>query len=142
MSGDRQWSTAESGYIGNNLATLTEPVVERFENPRLQIEEPTLFTHLRGTCSRCIGQLVYLPRTRSVPEKSNSNLGRGSLLTRSLRRDLSREMICETLATESFGNPVSRADKLTLPGAKAHFKLLVSGTQIAVAIRLWFRASP
>jgi hypothetical protein len=45
-------------------------------------------------------------------------------------------MICETLATESFGNPVTFADKLTLPGASAHFKLLVSGTQIAVEIRL------
>ncbi len=80
--------------------------------------------------------MAYLPRTRSIPEKSNSNLWRGSLLTRSLRRDLSKEMICETLATESFGNPVTLADKLTLPGASAHFKLLVSGTQTAVEMRL------
>jgi hypothetical protein len=80
--------------------------------------------------------VVDLPSTKSIPEKSNSNLGRGSLLTRSLRRDLSREMICETLATESFGNPVTLADKLTLPGASAHFRLLVSGTQIAVEMRL------
>src|SRR5215467_6870548 len=64
-------------------------------------------------------------RARSIPEKSNSNLWRGSLLTRSLRRDLSKEMTCETFATESFGNPVTRADRLTLPGASAHFKLLV-----------------
>lgn len=49
---------------------------------------------------------------------------------------LSKEMICETLATESFANPVTRADKLTLPGASAHFKLLVSGKQMAVEMRL------
>jgi hypothetical protein len=49
---------------------------------------------------------------------------------------LSKEMICETLTTESFGNPVTRADKVTLPGASAHFKLLVSGRQIAVEMRL------
>jgi hypothetical protein len=83
-----------------------------------------------------VGYEACLPRTRSIPERSNSNLRRGSLLTRSLRRDLSNEMICETFATESFGNPVTRADRLTLPGAGAHFKLLVSGTQMAVEMRL------
>ncbi len=50
-------------------------------------------------------------------------------------------MICDTLATESFGSPVTRADKLTLPGARAHFKLLVRGTHTTVAMRLWFSAS-
>jgi hypothetical protein len=45
-------------------------------------------------------------------------------------------MICETFATEFFGNPVTGADKLTLPGASAHFKLLVSGMQMAVEMRL------
>jgi hypothetical protein len=45
-------------------------------------------------------------------------------------------MIRETFATESLGNPVTRADKLTLPGASAHFKLLVSGTQMSVGMRL------
>jgi hypothetical protein len=45
-------------------------------------------------------------------------------------------MICDTFATESFGNPDTRADKLTLPGASAHFKLLVNGTQMAVEMRL------
>lgn len=93
-------------------------------------------TSRRSSFGEPHGYQVYLPRTRSIPEKSNSNLCRGNLLTRSLRRDLSKEMICETLATESFGNPVTPADKLTLPGASAHFKLLVSGTQIAVEMRL------
>jgi hypothetical protein len=51
-------------------------------------------------------------------------------------------MICDTLATESLGSPATRADKLTLPGAKAHFKLLVNGTQTTVEIRLWLSASP
>src|SRR5579863_2445024 len=88
------------------------------------------------------GTNFYLPSTRSIPEKSNSSLARGSLPTRSVSRDLSREMICETLATESFGSPVTRADKLRLPGARAHFRLLVSGTQTTVEIRLWLSASP
>src|SRR5579872_2923441 len=87
------------------------------------------------------GTNFYLPSTRSIPEKSNSNFDRGSLPTRSVSRDLSREITCDTLATESFGSPVTRADKLTLPGAIAHFRLLVSGTQTTVEIRLWLRAS-
>jgi hypothetical protein len=84
---------------------------------------------------------TYLPNTKSIPANSNSSFGRGSLPTRSANRDLSSETICDTFATESFGNPVTRADKLTLPGARPHFKLLVSGTQIAVAMRLWLSAS-
>lgn len=88
------------------------------------------------------GTDFYLPSTRSIPEKSNSTLDRGSLPTRSVSRDLSREITFETLATESFGSPVTRADKLTLPGARAHFRLLVSGTQTTVEIRLWLSASP
>lgn len=88
------------------------------------------------------GTNFYLPSTRSIPEKSNSNLDRGSLPTRSVSSDLSRETIRDTLATESFGSPVTRADKLTLPGARVHFRLLVSGTQTTVEIRLWLSASP
>ena len=52
------------------------------------------------------------------------------------QKGLSKDMICETFATESIGNPVTRADKLTLPGASAHFRLLVRGTQMAVEMRL------
>ncbi len=88
------------------------------------------------------GTNFYLPSTRSIPEKSNSSFARGSLPTRSVSRDLSSEISCETLAAESFGSPVTRVDKLTLPGARAHFRLLVSGTQTTVEIRLWLRASP
>ena len=51
-------------------------------------------------------------------------------------------MICETFATESLGRPVIAAVNSTFPGAFAHRRLLVSGTQIAVAKRLRFRASP
>lgn len=68
---------------------------------------------------------AYLPSTNSIPEMSNSNFGRGSLPTLAVKRDLSREMICDTLATESFGKPVTAADKRRLPGASAHFRLLV-----------------
>jgi len=80
------------------------------------------------------GTNFYLPSTRSIPEKSNSSLARGSLPARSVSRDLSSEISCDTLATESFSSPVTRADKLTLPGARAHFRLLVSGTQTTVEI--------
>jgi hypothetical protein len=83
----------------------------------------------------------YLPITKSIPANSNCSFGRGSLLTRSVNRDLSSETICDTLATESFGNPVACAGKLTLPGAKPHFRLLVTGTQTTVAMRLWLSAS-
>jgi hypothetical protein len=47
-----------------------------------------------------------------------------------------------TFATESFESPVVFASSLTLPGASPHSRLLVNGTQIVVAIRLWFNASP
>ena len=48
-------------------------------------------------------------------------------------------MTCDTFATESFGNPVTRVVSSTLPGASAHRRLLVSGTQITVAMRLLLR---
>ena len=86
-------------------------------------------------------QLLYLPRTTSIPEKTSSSLARGSLPTRSVRRSLSRVTIWETLATESLESPVMRAGRETFPGAAAHFMLLVSGTQTAVAMRLRFKAS-
>lgn len=50
-------------------------------------------------------------------------------------------MIWEALATESFGRPVSRDDSRTFPGASAHVRLLVSGTQTTVASLLRFNAS-
>lgn len=43
-------------------------------------------------------------------------------------------MICETFATESFGNIVTLVANSTLPGAAAHFRLLVNGTQTTVRI--------
>ena len=48
----------------------------------------------------------------------------------------------ETFATESFGSPVTRAGRETLPGASAQRRLLVKGTHTTVAIRLRFMASP
>src|SRR5579864_1669603 len=59
-----------------------------------------------------------------------------------MRRSLSKVTIWETFATESFGNPVRRADSETFPGAFAHRRLPVRGTQTTVAIRLRFKASP
>jgi hypothetical protein len=51
-------------------------------------------------------------------------------------------MIWEALATESLGRPVVRAGRSTLPGASAHRRLLVKGTQTTLLIRLRFSASP
>jgi hypothetical protein len=48
-------------------------------------------------------------------------------------------MICDALATESFGRPATFAGRSTFPGARAQVRLLVKGTQTTVAIRLRFR---
>ncbi len=61
---------------------------------------------------------------------------------RSSRSDRSRATICVAFATESFGRPVIAALNSTFPGASAQSRLLVSGTQTAVASRLRFSASP
>jgi len=53
----------------------------------------------------------------------------------------SRATINETFATESFGRPVKDDFNSTLPGASAHFILLVNGTHTTVPILLWFTAS-
>ena len=58
----------------------------------------------------------------------------------SVNEDLSRVTIWDTLATESFGNPVSWAFNNRFPGASAHLRLLVKGTQTTVAIRLRLKA--
>lgn len=84
---------------------------------------------------------IYSPRTIRTPARTSSSFDRRSFPTPTVRTVLSKLIICETLATESFGNPVARATRWTLPGASAHLRLLVSGTQITVAIRLRFKAS-
>lgn len=89
---------------------------------------------LGGRCQR--------PNTVSIPENSNSTFARESLPVRSVSRFLSNVTSCDTFATESFGNPVWRAASNTLPGASDQRRLLVSGTHIAVAIRLRFKGSP
>ena len=85
------------------------------------------------------GDLAYRPNTTSIPERINSSFDGGSFPTCSASRDLSSVTIWETLATHSFGSPVSRDASRTFPGASAHFRLLVSGTQTTVAIRLRFK---
>jgi hypothetical protein len=57
------------------------------------------------TCASCLGP------TRPVRSES---------------KERSSAMICDTLATESFGNPVAFADRSTLPGAPAQVILLLS----------------
>ena len=51
-------------------------------------------------------------------------------------------VIWEALATESWGRPVAFAGSSVFPGASAQVRLLVSGTQTTVAIRLRFKGLP
>ena len=76
------------------------------------------------------------PRMVSIPANTSSNRRRGILRTRSVRTCLSRATVRETFATESCGNPVSALGSRTFPGASAHLRLLVRGTQRTVAMRL------
>ena len=48
-------------------------------------------------------------------------------------------MIWDALATESFGKPAVPAGINVLPGASAHTRLLVRGTQTTVRSRLRFK---
>lgn len=79
---------------------------------------------------------AYRPSTVSMPASSNSNWRRGSLPTHSVNCRLSMATISETFATDSLGRPVALPVRCTLPGASVHLKLLVSGTQTTVLIRL------
>jgi hypothetical protein len=93
------------------------------------------------TFGRRRGERAYVPRTIWIPLRSNSSFGRGNRPTRSVSRFLSTLTICETTATEFCGRPVIREERWMLPGAKAHLKLLVRGTQRTVAILLRFKLS-
>jgi hypothetical protein len=77
-----------------------------------------------------------------MPVRINSKWRLDSLPTSSVSNSRSRVMIWEALATESLGRPVARAGRSTLPGASAHRRLLVKGTQTTLLIRLRFSASP
>jgi len=88
------------------------------------------------------GSTTSIPSTISIPKSTSSSLAFANFPIRSVRKDLSSVMSCETLATESFGRPVAFATRSTLPGASAQRRLLVSGTQTTVAIRLRLNASP
>lgn len=82
------------------------------------------------------------PRTRSIPEKTSSSMVCGRCPVRSVSSSRSTVMSCETFATESLGNPVSRARRIRFPGAEARRRLLVRGTTTTVAIRLRLKALP
>lgn len=82
------------------------------------------------------------PRMRSIPLRIRLSFSAGTLPALSVRVDLSIAVICETLATESLGNPVIFALKAALPGACAQSILLVRGTQTTVRIELRFMESP
>ena len=60
-----------------------------------------------------------------MPVRIDSNWCLESLPTSSVSNSRSRVMIWEALATESFGRPVARAGRSTLPGASAQRRLLV-----------------
>jgi hypothetical protein len=109
---------------------------------KVRIYFPQAVIQLFGSALAGLAAHDYLPRTVSIPERTNSSLERGSLLTRTVRKSLSKLTIWDTLATDSFGRPLRRVSRRTFPGAKAHLRLLVSGTQTTVAMRLRFNASP
>lgn len=77
-----------------------------------------------------------------MPERIKSSWRLDTFATSSVSNSRSRVMICDTLATESFGSAVVRADRRTLPGASAQRRLLVKGTQTMVLMRLRFNVSP
>jgi hypothetical protein len=77
-----------------------------------------------------------------MPVRSKSSFAAEILPTRLANRDLSTVMIWDTFATDSFGSPVALGERDTFPGARAHLRFEVSGTQTTVAIRLRFNASP
>src|SRR5206468_11771804 len=82
------------------------------------------------------------PRMMSIPDRISSTFALVRRPTCSVSRALSSATICETFATDSLGSPVALCDSSTLPGAFAHFTLLVSGTHTTVAMRLLLMASP
>jgi hypothetical protein len=88
-------------------------------------------------CGRC-----HRPRTTSIPRRMSARGFGGRSDTRCVSASRSIVTSWDTLATDSFASPVTRADRRTFPGASAHRRLLVSGTQTAVAIRLRLSASP
>jgi len=114
------------------------------QRPRRPPQSPRHPSHrdVRPSARARCWTAAYRPSTTSIPESTSPSCARGNLPVRSVSSALSRLTTCETLATESFGSPVKRGESITLPGALAHLRLLVSGTQIAVAIRLLFSASP
>ena len=77
-----------------------------------------------------------------MPDSTNSKWRLDTLPTSSISNSRSRVMICDAFTTESFGRPVARAGRSTLPGASAQRRLLVSGTQTMVLKRLRLSASP
>ncbi len=95
---------------------------------------------LASSPSRCAP--VHRPRTTSTPWRIWARCFEPTRPTLSEKSDRSSAMLCDTLATESLGNPVAFAERRTFPGAPAQVRLLVSGTHTAVAIRLRFRGLP
>jgi len=85
---------------------------------------------------------LYRPSTTSIPERIDSSCRVGSFPARSVRSLLFKVTIWDTLATEGLGSPVMGGGRRTFPGARAHFTLLVNGTQTTVATRLRLNASP
>ena len=61
------------------------------------------------------GVFTQRPRTTSRPESSSSSWAVGSLPARSPSSSLSIAMICETLATESWGRPVAPCGQQRVP---------------------------
>ena len=140
----RQWLAGEPKKRVAKRLSLSPRTVRRYcelaERHGMRAQEgPSSLTDAR------LGDLsasCYRPSTRSIPANTSSSCGFRIRPARSVRIDLSTETICDTFATESLARPVAFAFNITLPGASLHLRLLVRGTQIAVAMRLWLSESP
>lgn len=118
----------------------------------MAIDRDSLARPASRTRSAAILRMVHLPmalradaghrpRITSIPDNTSSNCRLGIFPARSTSWRLSKATISDTFATESFGKLVAAADKRTFPGARSHLRLLVSGTQTTVPIRLVLSAS-
>ena len=99
--------------------------------------------HPRDSPRNCTGlsRPRYRPRVTSTAARTRSSFARDSFPTRSVRRLRSRVTSWVAFATESLGSPEACAVSSTQPGASAHPRLLVNGTQTTVLRRLRLRAS-
>jgi hypothetical protein len=154
-------SAADEGEVGEQAGRGVDDRQEQRAPPREQIRHAsrfvapslTIFLHPTGFAAgqrpthrgeRVDGNAAprQRPRTMSMPARIRRSCRAESFPIRSDSSARSIATTWETFATESRGRPADRACSRTLPGASAQRRLLVSGTQATVAMRLRLNASP